>query len=264
MESPLPVAFSWRDNGVAVQSVDQHEQGWCGACYLVATAQVAVDRYRKKHLETHGRLPLHVLDLQSLLNDFDVYQRGKEVASWTACKGGHSEDVSACLLEGHCRPKMVPPAARRWLGYVTFGQTSRKKPAFTVQGYYRVQPRDVKREIFDRGTVGLDINADVLLAAVDGVVDAQSALQSSNEPENHCVTVVGWTEACWVVRNSWGDRLPEPRDCARYGCAAAPAASIRTTRFSHKEGYCLLPFVYAPLGYTGEATPWFALELQQP
>lgn len=255
-------SFSWRDSGVAVPRFDQHQSGWCGACYLVATAQVAVDRYRKLHLERRGSLPSTVLDLQALLNDFDVYQKAKEESSWTACQGGVSEDVAQCLIDGACQVSLR--RARAWRGFVTLGRSRRREgapaPPFRVTRHYRVEPADVRREIRARGPVGLDIDGDLLLTASDGVVPEASAQDPRFGDENHCVACVGWTETHWVLRNSWGRALPAQRACPRYACAAS--SSSPSTPWDSPDGYCYLPFSYAPLHYEGAASPWYALRVE--
>lgn len=249
--------FSWRRDRVAVDAFDQHEAGWCAACYLVVVAQIVEDRWRLATKRKTGRLPDRAVDMQALLNEYDAYARAAEGPSWTACHSGYADDVVQCLVDGACRLTLLPAPAP-WFGFVT-ASTRRGDDAIpNSYEFYVVQPADVQREIRRRGTVGLYVDGNLIARTDDdGVVEDHPSLID----DNHCVSVVGWNRQGWILRNSWGTQLPPPRQgrCLRYAGCAAHAERAAWKSLPEDPGFCVLPFSHPPLHLTGAISPWFAI-----
>eukprot|EP00612_Vaucheria_litorea_P000140 CAMPEP_0171455128 /NCGR_PEP_ID=MMETSP0945-20130129/2147_1 /TAXON_ID=109269 /ORGANISM="Vaucheria litorea, Strain CCMP2940" /LENGTH=220 /DNA_ID=CAMNT_0011980307 /DNA_START=460 /DNA_END=1122 /DNA_ORIENTATION=- len=66
--------------------------------------------------------------------------------------------------------------------------------------------KEMMAEIYQRGPIGCDINADPLHDYENGIVD----LPDVSDETDHDVSIIGWGETeegvpYWIVRNSWGE-----------------------------------------------------------
>ena len=206
--------FSWRnvrnhprvpDGTYADATFDQHSLGWCGCCYIVAVVQTIEDR---GHV-AHPRDTRHRIDMQTVVDHFNTSATSDD-SQWNACHGGYPMHVVECLMSGVC--PLVTSQPKRWLGHPSrTRRTPLSTAPYSVTGVQRMGTHEVLEEIYARGPVVLEINAQTL-KTVDGegiVTD-----RSPNVP-NHAVSVVGWKNTtragpCWIVRNSWGQhRVPK-------------------------------------------------------
>jgi hypothetical protein len=124
--------------------------------------------------------------------------------------------------------------------------------------YGRIAPSEVRRALVRDGPVVLEIDGEVLMT-----LDARGAcVDLAPRPANHAVTVVGWRDEHWVVRNSWGgervpERLPPDLSCVGRGWNAC-VVEWRAWRGDPLDpGFALLPMRYAPLHET-DPSPWIA------
>lgn len=252
---------------------DQHENGWCGACYLVSAVQLIEDRWNllvarqfpKTRKPPRGLVT--TLSIQAALDHYDADAAASEDADWNGCHGGDPLDVLHCFVtDGRlCRPQRRT-GVREWLGHVqaaALGTPRADEARFRVTRAYRVAPGSVKEEIMTNGTVGLCVNGD-LIAGTDanGVVPMSAALDAALYTDDHAVCVVGWHGAYWLVRNSWGARRPAagPNDvsCASRGANECSTTAAEWSSVDGKPGFCFLPMVHPPLSFDGEQSPWFA------
>ena len=118
--------------------------------------------------------------------------------------------VIECLVSGVC--PLVITKYKHWRGHPSWTKkTPLSNTPFRVTEVHRISTRDVMDEIYRRGPVVLEINAQTIKSVDrEGIVTDRSP----NVP-NHAVSVVGWKQTaragpCWVVRNSWGQhRVPK-------------------------------------------------------
>lgn len=249
----------------ASDAVDQHAEAWCGACYLVAAAQMVQDRAHVALARARGaRVPPPRVSLQTLMDHF----RERDVGpGWNACHGGFPEHVLQCLADGTCPLVMERGKRERWWGFARVTtRCPRADAPFRVSEPRRVMPWDVRAALAD-GPVVLEVSATTLKR-----LDARGVARdlTPREPD-HAVCVVGWETLvngveCWIVRNSWGRaRVPQsvPTDvdtCVARGrndCAVAWEAWKGDPR---DPGFLLLPISYAPL-HALAPSPWLVADV---
>jgi len=209
MEGP----FTWRDmrshssvpDGMYASAIfDQHSMGWCGCCYIVAIVQTIEDR---GHIARPHDKRTRV-DMQSVVDHFNT-STASEDAQWNACHGGYPMHVVECLVSGAC--PIVIGQHRRWLGHPSRTKNTPLNTApFRVTSVTRISTHEIMEELYQRGPVVLEINAQTLKSCDDhGVVTDYTP-----GVPNHAVSVVGWKQThagpSWIVRNSWGQhRVPK-------------------------------------------------------
>jgi hypothetical protein len=253
----------------ASDAIDQHAASWCGACYLVAAAQLVQDRAHialgKRVYPRCPRAPR--LSLQALLDHFEEWEAGP---GWNACHGGFPLHVLECLEARTC-PLALSAEERpglsvgfpRLLGWCHAAPAAR----FEVAHARRVPLGRVRETLLHEGPVVLEINAGTLKSAnARGVVTDLQPRET-----NHAVCVVGWEvrdgEECWVVRNSWGkDRVPadvpaDADDCVGRGFNTCRVEWQPWRGDPRDPGFVLLPTRYAALSATAPS-PWIAATVQ--
>lgn len=225
--------------------VDQHENAWCGCCYMVCAAQMLEDRARilnaKRFRMTRAN---DKVDLQSLL---DHFREVRVAPSWNSCLGGFPEHVLECVKSGSCillwtKGKIEIVGYPRSVHQIE-DTSSVMWNKFRISDTMRVPERFVKTEILNRGPLVLEISADTILSAdEDGVV---KDLSSKNI--DHAVTVVGWEGDKWIVRNSWGTKglfpgnSPDDESCVGRGYNYCNAEKREWRSDPRDPGFVLLP-----------------------
>lgn len=291
MSAVLPHTFSWRavtahpttpPGRYAGDALDQHGHGWCGACYLVAAAQVVEDRASIARARREGRLAAAPprISLQTLMD----FHRERDVGGeWNTCRGGFSLHVFECLVDRTCplvleesaaapaagsaAAPVAPAGGRAWLGFPRRRERCPVPDApLRPTRARRIAPAAVAREVHARGPVVLEINAQTLKST-----DARGVVRDLTPRDpNHAVAVLGWTaavdggERCWIVRNSWGATVPTdlPTDLACVGWDRNECEVAREPWRSDPAdpGVCYLPQRFAPLWETG-VSPWVAVDV---
>ena len=262
-------------------AVDQHRSGWCGACYIVSVVQMIEDRWNVllnaeifKTDATRRAAPYASLDLLVMMREYDhVKTKDASTASWNGCQGGSPADVLDRLIRGDSHVREADERGQVWTGFVGGGASLGS--ASNVAGIQVVDrcyvPNDVvevKREIYDRGSVVLLIDAECLLKTDErGVAESSKGAKAPN----HAVTVLGWrrvpgTGECWLVRNSWGalvpDNLPPRKGCVGRRRNECVTKAKVWHSLPGRPGMCLLPFVHLQGKYSYGTSPWVACQIQ--
>lgn len=233
----------------ATDVFDQHAVAWCGCCYVVAVVQCIEDR---GHIFLGHRVRI---DMQTMLNHASLaYSRN-------ACLGGRSTDVVRCIMEETC--PMVTRCSR-WLGRPmrTTNTPLSDVPFRITDVNTRVRSEDVKGLIRRDGPVILLINSQTLKN-----VDAAGVVNDLTfRAPNHAVTVVGWKNGAWIVRNSWGRRRVPAAVPDNLACVDGTGEECKVT-WEHWVGDPLNPgFVYLPMAAAAlhpPHTPWIVVTLRR-
>jgi hypothetical protein len=283
---PPSSSFSWREidaesgqlakvphPGVYASDVfDQHQKGWCGACYLVSAVQCVDDRGYIASVRRMGRLPLlprRRVSLQTTMDHYQLFQGSKEEEGWNGCHGGLSSEVFQCLVEKGCP---LDWEAKRdgfdWSGFVRsvgkWGKRDEASGGYSVLSHSSIPPNEVSRHIVSDGPVVLEVSAEVCLSADERGVCVDLLPRSPD----HAVCVVGWREVdgvgvCWVCRNSWGkEKVPDnlPHDyttCVGVDYNQCNVPTHAWTGMPSDPGFFLLPCSYLPL-MNRHSSPWIA------
>lgn len=248
------------DGRYACDVVNQHAVSWCGACYLVAAAQMVQDR---AHIQRGSPLQL---SMQVLM---DHYREPDVDAVWNACHGGHPLQVLKCMGDGTCPLVVINEVTPQWLGFVRL-LTRCPKPTvddFAVANARRIPEELVRQDLWHRGPIVLEVCAQTLTSTdMHGVVR-----DLTPRDPNHAVCVVGIEQlsdgtACWIVRNSWGTaQVPRdiPRDyqlCASYEQNTCIVDWEPWSGDPRDPGFCLLPTSFQPL-HNRNPSPWVACDI---
>ena len=262
-------SFNWKNlvnhavlpNGNYIGDVvDQHEKGWCGCCYVVCAIQMIEDRFRIEFSKTFHKSPrLKHVDIQTIMDYFEEATEG-----WNVCHGGYPLSVLGCMQDRTC--PIVWSNESDFLGYSRDELTKCSAPNPYAERIHILNPRrisehEVEEQILEYGPVILEINGDTLKKYnARGIVSDLSP----QEP-NHAVTVVGWEEDNWIVRNSWGTKkvpteIPSDLKCVARG---KNDCSISWSNWSGKKddpGYILLPKSFKPL-HEIAISPWIVADV---
>jgi len=257
----------------ALDVVNQHKDGWCGACYLVAAAQCVDDRgyiasCRRAAAQRSGRCSRQRLSLQAVMDHFQQYWRLKDDDPlWNSCHGGWSSEVFQCFVDKQCPLVWERGSSSlfEWWGFAR-GTTrcAVSTVSYEVVSHGPVSPREVPHRLATEGPLVLEIAAEVCLSADERGVCRDLTPRGAN----HAVCVVGWEEVqgvgtCWVCRNSWGksrvpDNLPKNyRSCVGVGFNECDEPTQPWKGMPSDPGFFLLPFSYAPLSRENPS-PWMA------
>ena len=258
-------SFSWRSMGVerpslpagryASDVVDQHRNGWCGWCYLVAAAQMVEDRALIAMSKSEGRLPHGHVSLTAFENTL-FHEQYEDDDGWTTCHGGSSLHVLECMQDGRC--------PLRW---TLDGDTTFLFEEVSVFKSRRVPPWEVRSELHSRGPLVLEVNAATLKSARKG--DGKVQDLTYREP-NHAVCVVGWEGDSWIVRNSWGTGGTVPvevpsnyKECSSTRHETNTCGVHLQTWNSRPDdpGFVYLPMSFAPL-HVSFPSPWIAADVK--
>ncbi len=175
--------------------VNQHTNGYCGLCFLIAPCQVIHDKLKLfKNFRTD-----RYLDIQQIANEYSKLLRNSvgvlRNQSQSICFGGNPFDVLSLIK-------------RRELGLIfsEFPQDVQYHPDTSVMNdniiYVNIEsiyklPNDIhglKWYILKNGPILVKMKSDTLF---------ETSLISSDSPD-HVVSVIGWNGNNWIVRNTWG------------------------------------------------------------
>jgi len=75
-----------------------------------------------------------------------------------------------------------------------------KYPNATISEYGSISGKEaMQKEIFQRGPIACGIDASPILKYTGGIASMKG------EGVDHVISVVGWGDGYWIVRNSWGE-----------------------------------------------------------
>lgn len=241
--------------------VNQHARQWCGCCFVIAAVQMVEDRSRITLAKTKGKSAVHHnLHWHSLMDHFEETQGG---VHWNVCHGGYSLHVLECLSSKSC--PMVWEAQRS--DFEGFSRVvhhcAASRPWSTpveVRHPQRIPVHRVQDELKNRGPVVLEVNGDTLKSCDEGGV----VTDLTPRPPNHAVTVVGWDEDNWIVRNSWGTEavphaIPSDLKCVQRGRNDCQVKWQKWTGDPLHPGVVKLPMAFQPLHDT-DTSPWIVAE----
>lgn len=271
MEATAP-RFSWKrvSDGIFPEGsyvgdvINQHGTQWCGCCYVVSVVQMVEDRYRICFSQRHAKSPVsRHIDMQTILDHF--VEETAVLDGWNACHGGFPLHVIRCIGDREC-PVVWTTHNTPLLGYARgdLVQCTASLPfasPIVVSNPRRVLERDVRELIARSGPVVLEVNGDTLKSCdASGIVrDLTPALP------NHAVTVVGWEDDLWIVRNSWGSErvpreIPSDLNCVKRGVNDCRVDWVKWSGTPDDPGYVLLPRAFPPL-HTTDPSPWIVADV---
>jgi len=181
MTNPIeePTDFDWREKG-AVQKVKN--QGQCGSCWAFsATGAIESINFIK-----NGTLP----DLaEQQLVDCDKSESG--------CNGGMESDAIEWVAKngGQCAQKDYPYTARDGTCKKTCSPLGKVKGCQRFTGEPKLQTNIINQPC----TVAVDAGSSDWQSYHGGVYAGKCGKQL-----NHAILAVGYTQAYWIVKNSWG------------------------------------------------------------
>lgn len=225
----LPDEFDWNDvdgRSYLTPSRNQHIPQYCGACWAFGSLTALADRIK---IARRGAGPDVVLSVQFVLNcggkvggsclggtSSGAYHFVKRYGSvpyetcqpYLACSKDSSQGFcggvdTTCRTRNVCRTcstfKFLGGTCKAILPY----------PNATVAEYGTISydVDKIKTEIYARGPVAADINAEPILDYHGGVFTDDNGEKRTN----HVVSIVGWGtdqetgEQHWILRNSWGE-----------------------------------------------------------
>lgn len=237
--------------------------GWCGACYLVATAQMIEDRLTIKTTKISGTFPKQRprVSVQVLLDH--VRKQGPR----NACHGGHPIHVLQSIARGEI-PLLVHTVSTPhiWYGFPRSISSCPRHDPITVHDIRRIPPNRVQDNILTRGPIVLEIAAQTLKQ----LDSTGMATDLTLHERNHAVCVVGWQTSptgvpCWIVRNSWGgshvpERLPTDLHCVDLDRNSCRVNWVPWTGIPSDPGFCLLPMSHPDL-HVLTPSPWIECDV---
>lgn len=217
-----PTNWTWGNvdgTNYLTRMLNQHIPQYCGSCWAHAAMSVLADRIK---IRRNAKSPDINLSIQFILNC------GSEIAG--TCHGGTATGAfdfieqtgyipfdtcqiyQACSSDSHegfcgsvdwtCKPENICRTCS------TFSDEGGKCvgvshfPNATVNEYGNVDGvYAMKSEIYKRGPITCGVHADPLIEYTNGVYDDPTSLKDIN----HIVSIVGWEDDVWIVRNSWGE-----------------------------------------------------------
>ena len=218
---------------------NQHENGYCGCCFAVASMQMVMDRRNRIRKDVYRSL-----DMQALVDMTTSCGQNKKKlhlirpsAEWNACFGGDPELVLWAMKEGHLsipvtkeiksKGPSIPPSALRKHEGINPGIKSVQR----LEG----STHSLKRRIAKYGPIVARVSSSSLL------IDKDDA--SEEEDKDHVVCIVGWTPSSWIVRNSWGKegytRQRPDESCILGRCKLADTKYLK---WKCVNGYAYVPY----------------------
>lgn len=212
----LPHSFDWRDvNGVNYLN-EASNQGACGSCFAVSSADMIQTRLA---IKTKNQLRKR-LSVQDIL-ECDVYAQ--------ACDGGFPYLVAKFASDFGIGSESDKPYAPHNLkkcdpaAYVNDKSRTRVSGYRYIGGYYGGNKEHITsammQEIMTNGPIVVGIEApSTLFMYRSGVFDDRNLSnyhsRNSFDPANHAVLCVGWGETptglkYWILKNSWGPHWGE-------------------------------------------------------
>ena len=221
-EEDLPQTWNWGNisgKSYLTKMLNQHIPQYCGSCWAHGAMSSLADRI--KIARNASGLDIN-LAIQFILNC------GTDIGG--SCYGGTAtgafefvksmgyipfetcQNYQACSYDSHdgfcnasdwtCTPENICRTCS------TFSENGGKCvglsqfPNASIDEYGLVNgTQNMKSEIYQRGPIACGVNANELLNYTGGVYNNSTAPQEID----HIVSVVGWDNNTWIVRNSWGE-----------------------------------------------------------
>ena len=246
--------------------IDQHNEKWCGCCYLVSVLQMLQDRLHIVY-GAHTKKQMHPIiefDRQLALDTYNEYQKLRIDADWNACRGGNPLNVLRAIDDKKCELRITSSRGSKWFGYPQTQEKVNNSEMNTIplSEYKQLQNNIeyIKHRIFKYGPVVIGIRAQCMLdIGENGLVDT-----TVEGVRNHAMTVVGWChlegQECWIGRNSWGvENVPseKPNDmtCVVENKNECSIPLKKWKGASNLPGYVYIPTSYK--GIKGIPSPWY-------
>jgi len=218
----LPVAHDWRNiNGTnfCTMSRNQHIPQYCGSCWAHGSVSALGDRIK---IARGGKGIDINLAVQHILNCGEVgschggsvdgpYQwlHGISQKTGTGISYETSQPYMACSSESDiglcgagkwtCTPENIARTCSTFPPSGHCGGLS-KYPNATISEYGSISGKEaMQKEIFQRGPIACGIDASPILKYTGGIASMKG------EGVDHVISVVGWGDGYWIVRNSWGE-----------------------------------------------------------
>ena len=214
----LPAKFDWRQSNV-VSSVKN--QGDCGGCYAFSTVAVLESAKAIKLKNEKKAVDISKVDFseQRLINCAKAYAN----ISGSGCRGGQSVFAFNYLKEIGATPEAKEPytgngedPCRDDKAAAAAAADKEKIADFCVRSKYRYgRPVEAVESLSDVQIQDALVSNGPLYALIrterefqlysSGILE----IQNCSTVINHAVTLVGYDEQSWIVRNSWSERWGE-------------------------------------------------------
>lgn len=277
----------------ASQAINQHETGYCGCCFMIASIQCIQDAYNIRY-GNHGKSSdefdhrIFHFDMNKAMNDFTRIHKANVVTmenagmqihnkasrEWNACMGGDPIDVLNSLADKRMMLKLRH-------GHTKFASCTIDDEQENFRGGYSIRSCSylmfddiltLKREIL-KAPVIVGIRALNLWDIQNGVVNNCNG--SAGADRDHVVCIVGWKEHHWICRNSWGNenhaivwsRPDDVRGCMTQ-CGKSKDRTCQTNQIVWKNDFEIPGVFLVPMdkfencaGIYDEPTGWIQVEL---
>lgn len=223
-ETDLPKAWDWRNiegKSYVTKMLNQHIPQYCGSCWAHGALSALADRIKIARNALGDEINLSV---QYILNcatetagschggshgavyEF-IHNSGyvpyDTCLSYEACSSESTEGSCGNPTNDYtCKPINICRTCNTFSSLGGFCSEVDIFPNATVTEYGDVPHTvtDIKKEVFARGPVACGVNANEILKYQGGVID----MPEKSRLIDHIVSIVGWGEDYWIVRNSWG------------------------------------------------------------
>ena len=203
----LPESFDWRERSVVTPVRDQGECGSCWSFASLASLESALLIHQTNNSNSRN-MSVDGLDL----SEQQLIQCAK--FSGTGCNGGNAKIAFSYIQRrGVTTARYMPYRAQN--GMCPFFQQFPKM--FHIDSYCirssqqyggsnfepeQLSDRDIQETLVKFGPLYIAVNADPLNSRNyrGGIMNDPSC----NTDVNHAVTLVGYTNQSWIIKNSWG------------------------------------------------------------
>eukprot|EP01067_Filipodium_phascolosomae_P001003 Filipodium_phascolosomae@DN1697_c0_g1_i1.p1 len=207
----LPDEWDWRNvdgTNYLTPTLNQHIPRYCGSCWAHGSLSSLADRIK---ILRNAQWPDITLSIQALLNcggtAVGTCDGGEDITAYEYVHKHGIPDETCQVYEATdliCSSEHICKTCDGVFQHDTCGPVKEYKKYY-VEEYGSVQGvDDMKEEIFTRGPISCQVDAEPLKNYTGGIVTA-----AGSEP-NHIIAVVGWgydlpsDSYYWICRNSWG------------------------------------------------------------
>jgi cathepsin X len=203
--------------------MNQHIPQYCGSCWAQGSTSAVGDRLEILRRVTHAPGPMVILSVQVILNcahDAGTCHGGDHagVYEYLQNNGLPSESCNHYrAADGTCDAQGVCQSCWAGKNFFSGGFDSEccgvPNPTLYKIESSRTVPgnvEDIKQEIFLRGPVSCTINAEPIVnyptrkPGDPMVIAGTDDTDCKKEDVDHIVSIVGYGDGYWIIRNSWG------------------------------------------------------------